>query len=99
MGISAKTQNFISATIVAKISKEINPNIKIIIGGVHPTMNGSKVLDYENIDFLCIGEGENTIVDLLLALENNTDLKLVDGIVFKDKGKAVITNLDRMYKI
>ena len=62
IGISAKTQNFISATIVAKIAKEINPSIKVIVGGVHPTMNGSKVLDCKNIDFLCIAEGENTIV-------------------------------------
>jgi len=91
VGISAKTQNFISASIVAKIAKEINPAIKIIIGGVHPTMNGSKVLDYENIDFLCLGEGENTIVELLLALENETDLNLVNGIVFKDNEKIINT--------
>ena len=35
VGISAKTQNFVSASIVAKIAKEINPEIKIIVGGVH----------------------------------------------------------------
>ena len=55
----------------ALIAKEINPSIKVIVGGVHPTMNGSKVLDYENIDFLCIAEGENTIVELLHALEKH----------------------------
>ena len=54
IGISAKTQNFISASIVAKIAKKINPEIKIIVGGVHPTMNGSKVLDCPDIDFLSI---------------------------------------------
>ena len=91
IGISAKTQNFISATIVAKIAKEINPSIKVIVGGVHPTMNGSKVLDCKNIDFLCIAEGENTIVELLLALEKNTELNLVDGIVFRNNGKIVST--------
>ena len=91
IGISAKTQNFISATIVARIAKEINPSIKVIVGGVHPTMNGSKVLDCKNIDFLCIAEGENTIVELLLALEKNTELNLVDGIVFRNNGKIVST--------
>ena len=58
IGISAKTQNFVSATIVAKIAKEINPEIKVIVGGVHPTMNGSKVLNCKDIDFLSIGEGK-----------------------------------------
>ena len=91
VGISAKTQNFISASIVAKIAKEINPDIQVIVGGVHPTMNGSKVLDYKNIDFLCLGEGENTIVNLLHSLEKKTELSSVNGIVFKNNGKIVNT--------
>ena len=91
VGISAKTQNFISATIVAKIAKEINPDIKILVGGVHSTMNGSKVLNCKNIDFLAIGEGENTIVELLHALEKDTELNSVSGIVFRDNGKIINT--------
>ena len=91
VGISAKTQNFISATIVAKIAKEINPHIKVIVGGVHSTMNGPKVLGCKDIDFLSIGEGENTIAELLIALEKNTELNLVSGIVFRENGKIIST--------
>ena len=91
IGISAKTQNFVSATIVAKIAKEINSEIKVIVGGVHPTMNGSKVLNCKDIDFLSIGEGENTIVELLRTLEKNTELNSVNGIVFRDNGKIINT--------
>ena len=91
IGISAKTQNFISATMVAKIAKEINPKIKVIVGGVHSTMNGSKVLDCKDIDFLSIGEGENTLVELLLALEKNTELSSVNGIVYRENSKIVNT--------
>ena len=91
IGISAKTQNFVSASIVAKIAKEINPDIKIIVGGVHSTMNGSKVLQCKDIDFLSIGEGENTIVELLHALEKNRELSSVSGIVFRNKGKIIRT--------
>ena len=65
IGISAKTQNFISASMVAKICKEINPQIKVIAGGVHSTMNGSKVLDCKDIDILAMGEGEKTIVEII----------------------------------
>ena len=91
VGISAKTQNFVSASIVAKIAKEINSEIKVIVGGVHPTMNRGKVLDCHDIDFLSIGEGEKTIVELLYALEKNTDLNSVNGIIFKDNGKIINT--------
>jgi len=103
IGISAKTQNFVSASIIAKIAKKINPKIKIIVGGVHSTMNGSKVLNCKDIDFLSIGEGEITIVELLKALENNTDLKHVDGIVFRNnntfirnKPRSYVENLDKL---
>ncbi len=91
VGISSKTQNFVSSSIVAKIAKEINPDIKIIVGGVHPTMNGSKVLDCEDIDFLSIGEGEKTIVELLTALEKDKELNSVKGIVFRENGKVITT--------
>ena len=91
VGISAKTQNFISASIVAKIAKKINPDIKVIVGGVHPTMNGSKVLDCKDIDYLCMGEGENTIAELLIALEKNNDESSVKGIIFKKNDKIINT--------
>ena len=67
LGITLKSQNFTSATIVAKLAKEINPDIKVIIGGAHATMNGKSVFDCENIDVSCIGEGEVTIVEFLQA--------------------------------
>ena len=91
VGISAKTQNFISASIIAKIAKNLNPDVKVIVGGVHPTMNGSKVLDCKDINYLCMGEGENTIAELLIALEKNNDESSVKGIIFKKNGKIINT--------
>ena len=96
IGLTVKSQNFNSGTIVAKIAKKINPEIKIIVGGAHSTMNGTKVFECKNIDFACIGEGENTISDLINALENNTDLNLVDGIKFRENNK-IITTKPRAY--
>ena len=91
IGLTIKSQNFTSATVVAKIAKKINPDIKIIVGGAHSTMNGSTVFKCKNIDFACIGEGENTIVEFVKALENNTDLNKVSGLMFRDKDKIVAT--------
>ena len=96
IGLTVKSQNFTSGTIVAKIAKKINPEIKIIVGGAHSTMNGTTAFECKNIDFACIGEGENTISDLINALENNTDLNLVDGIKFRENNK-IITTKPRAY--
>ena len=97
IGITLKSQNFTSATVVAKLAKEINPDIKVIIGGAHATMNGSKVFGCENIDVSCIGEGEITIVELLNALQNDKPLHSVNGILFRDNNNKVITTPPRPY--
>jgi len=91
IGFTVKSQNFTSATVIAKIAKEINPKIKILVGGAHSTMNGSKVFECDDIDFACIGEGENTIAELLNALEKNIDLNSVNGIMFRDNNKIIST--------
>jgi anaerobic magnesium-protoporphyrin IX monomethyl ester cyclase len=96
IGLTVKSQNFTSGTIVAKIAKKINPEIKILVGGAHSTMNGSKVFECKDIDFACIGEGENTISDLLNALERNEDLNFVDGIKFRENNR-IITTKPRAY--
>ena len=96
IGLTVKSQNFTSGTIVAQIAKKINPEIKILVGGAHSTMNGTKVFECKDIDFACIGEGENTISDLLNTLENNRDLNLVDGIKFRENNK-IITTKPRAY--
>jgi len=103
IGISSKSQNFISATNVAKIAKKIDKDIVIIFGGPHPTMVGGKILKNPDIDFCVRGEGEITIIELLDAIENNKKMNDIDGISFRDNGIIIdnpprdfINNLDEL---
>jgi len=91
VGISVKSQNFTSGSIVAKITKEINPHIKVIVGGAHATMNGETLFNTPNIDFVTVGEGENTIVDFLKAIDSGSDFNKVDGIIFRKDNKLTRT--------
>ena len=43
---------------IAKISKEINREIKTILGGVYATMNPKRAVEDENFDYIVVGEGE-----------------------------------------
>ena len=97
LGISIKSQNFTSATIVAKIAKEINPDIQILVGGAHSTMNLQTVFGCEHIDVSCVGEGEVTVVELLKAYENNLPLNNVNGIIFRDSNNKIVHNAPRGY--
>ena len=62
-----------------------------IFGGAHPTTCPEEIVRHESVDFVVIGEGEETFCCLLEAIENNWDYNDVEGIAFVQKGKCIIT--------
>jgi len=77
---------------ISQIVKEINKEIKVVVGGMHVSCCPEDVLSCDSIDFVVIGEGELTFLMLIKALESNKgDLSAIDGIAFKSsKGEIVI---------
>ena len=60
-----------------------------IAGGPHPSGCPEETLEY--FDYVVIGEGEETLPELISALQNNSDLSAVKGIAYKDDGKVILT--------
>jgi radical SAM superfamily enzyme YgiQ (UPF0313 family) len=90
VGISAKTQNFKSATIIAKITKEISNKIVVVIGGPHATIANTEILKDDNIDIVVRGEGEGTIVDLLNNIgKEDSKFELIAGISYRYRDKII----------
>lgn len=79
---------------LAKRIKQLNPKIKVIIGGIHPTIYGKEILSQYNdiFDYVIIGEGETAFVKLLdcLAANNLTGISGIDGIGYFENNQAVI---------
>lgn len=75
------------------ISKAIKKatNTPILLGGIHATIAGEKVINDNNINFVIKGEGEETIVELANAIEKATDVSTIKGLYFKIKGKTIFT--------
>jgi anaerobic magnesium-protoporphyrin IX monomethyl ester cyclase len=103
VGITSKAQNFGSARVVARIAKEVDSNIFVIVGGPHPTLQPTEVLNDPHIDMSVFGEGEATIVDLLHALENGESLERVRGVAYRKNGtvfrnghRDLLRDLDRL---
>ncbi|MDP3110500.1 MAG: radical SAM protein [Thermodesulfovibrionales bacterium] len=68
------------------------PNITVIVGGPHVSALPEQTLrDSQKIDISVIGEGDETIVDILGALDRNADLKNVAGIAYRNNGQITIT--------
>ena len=91
IGITTKSQNFKSVCIVARIAKEINEDITVIVGGPHPTMTGSDIFKCADFDVSVIGEGEDVIVELLNAIAARENFNNIRGIIYKEDGKTVET--------
>lgn len=71
---------------IAEITKKIDAHIVTIFGGAHPTSAPESVLEDSNVDFIAIGEGDNIIVPLLRAIEEDNDYYKLDGIGFHGEG-------------
>ena len=91
VGISAKSANFASAVQVARLVKEILPETVVVVGGPHPTTIRDRILDCADIDIVVVGEGEQTIVELLEVLERGIEPDMVPGLIFRKGNQPVST--------
>lgn len=97
LGISASAQDSISSTFnVVKLLRETGYQGHIIVGGHFPTYESEKVLQHSSgIDSVCRGEGEQTIVELVRALEQGHSLSEVQGITYRNEQNEIIVNPPR----
>ena len=74
---------------IARFYKE--RNVITVAGGQHFVEDNIAEALNSGIDYLVIGEGEETIKELLRTLENKADVGLVKGIAYLKEGKPVVT--------
>jgi len=93
VGVTTTTENRFESFKLAKIVKQVNPNIVTILGGPHISMAKMDTLIHiKDVDVLSIGEGENTIIDFADAIKTGDSLSKVKGIYYRDKyGKILFT--------
>jgi len=98
VGISNMCTNRVSSFELIKLTKEINPNIKILMGGAHPTLMYKQLLDNFPIDYIIVGEGEKTTPELIRNIENKSPFfRGIKGIAFKSDREIIFTgNRDKM---
>jgi anaerobic magnesium-protoporphyrin IX monomethyl ester cyclase len=84
LGHSGSTSGHPAASQIARAIRAACPRAWIVYGGVFPTYHWYEILDREPaIDFIVRGEGEETAVRLVAALEQKQPLRSVRGIVFR----------------
>jgi len=71
--------------------KNIDPRIIVVAGGAHATVCPEEVLNDDNCDYLLRGEAEESFRELILALQQDTEITSIDGLGWKSKGEIKIS--------
>jgi len=93
VGFSAFTNEIISSAKCAEIIKNNFPKTFIVAGGPHPTLMPENTLkEFKDFDMICIGEGEEMIMNVARALrtQNKKNLERVENAAFRKKGKIIL---------
>jgi len=103
IGITTLTFTLIDVLRVARIVKKINNDIKVILGGPHVNIYPKETLNFPEVDYLVLGEGEKPAKNLIDNLNQIKNLYNLKGIAFKDGNKIInngprelINNLDEL---
>ncbi len=106
VGITCYTPEFNDVIEISNKIKKINRDVKIIVGGVHPTLRPKEFFwEGSPVDFVVIGEGEVTLHELAHAILDNKNYNDISGIGYYDKtrneyvqteARPLINDLDAM---
>ncbi|MEN6578843.1 MAG: magnesium-protoporphyrin IX monomethyl ester anaerobic oxidative cyclase [Phycisphaerales bacterium] len=87
LGHSGSTSGHPSVVRITRALREALPVVRIVYGGVFPTYHWREILTEEpQIDVVVRGEGEETAVRLIHALEVGNSLDEIPGIAFQNDG-------------
>lgn len=89
VGIGGLTSTYRYVKWLAKIIKEIKPDIPVVAGNMVSTACPELLLESSNIDIAVIDEGEKTFTELASAIENKRPLSMVEGIFYKNNGDII----------
>jgi len=99
IGLTMLTPMFSKVKETAEIIKKVYPEVKIIVGGAHATALPEQTLkEIKSIDYICIGEGEKTILELVQAIEQKKDTDQINGLAYWKNGQVVLTQTRKLEK-
>jgi radical SAM superfamily enzyme YgiQ (UPF0313 family) len=98
LGLSVITRTATQSFELARRVRALNPRVKILFGGPHPTALPEESLQYG--DIVVNHEGDHTLRDLLARLDDDLeapDLHDVRGISYRGADGEVVHNPDRPF--
>lgn len=102
IGFSTVSAHYQWALKMARLIKK-EMGAPIIFGGAHVTATPESVIENNVVDMVCVGEGEEAILELVGSLQKKEDRRDInniwfkrDGKVFKNEVRPLLQNLDSL---
>lgn len=89
VGVTCMTVEYTAAKLVADFIKTRHPDLPIVFGGQHPTIQSKQVLEEPGADYVVVGEGEETFRELVEVLQGTRRAEHVAGLGWKNNGQIV----------
>lgn len=104
LAFSSLTSTYQWMLAIAETAKSLNPNLKVVFGGVHPSAVPARVLSREQVDAVVVGEGDEAFPKYLEMVSQgswgtpiaNTRYKMPNGQVVSGIQKAFLQDLDSL---
>lgn len=95
VGISAFSFNVQPSFELAQRVKEELPDCHVTMGGAHPTGLPEHTLKNPYVDTCVMGEGEETLLELVQRLAKGESYEDVKGLAYRDPNGKVVVNPER----
>jgi radical SAM superfamily enzyme YgiQ (UPF0313 family) len=90
IGLTATTPVYQNTKALGRVIRERFPDITLGIGGVHATIVGREIMDEcPQFDFQVRGEGEQTIIEIMEALDAGRSLAGIGGVIYRENGQVI----------
>ncbi|MDD5729503.1 MAG: radical SAM protein [Candidatus Omnitrophica bacterium] len=92
VGITSATLSINKAAVLAKALKGSNPDLKIIIGGVHVSSLPEETMNlFPQFDIGVLGEGERAVAELLKCSKDNYKPDGINGLIVRENNGLKLT--------
>ena len=98
IALSFLTVGYQRAFNFCKSLKEAMPDKIYCSGGVHTSVKPKETLEAFDLDFIVVGEGEDTMIEVCEKLGSSKDLTGVNGVMYRKDGKIIVNERREMIK-
>lgn len=86
---ASSTPKMVAVREVINEIRKIKPEMKIVLSGLHPSALPERTLREEDADFVCVGEGLETVLKLIKTIKSGENKYKINGLWYKKDGKII----------